>query len=150
MHDIPSSICEVQASSMVRAFPKMRVATLRPCLCFPEPPTSETNFPNQWRSIKENVDGRQVVNDCWGWTLVESIARACLLGVTSEGWTGSEVFWIVAPNTRVAQEGQSIKSIDLAKQYHPHTPVRARWFDGNEGGSFFDCSKARRLLGWQH
>jgi UDP-glucose 4-epimerase len=82
-----------------------------------------------------------MVRHLWAYTLLPEAARACLLALTAE-FTGHEVFYIVAPKTRVSQP-----SSQLAEQYYPNTPIR-RELAGHAG--FFDCRKAERILGWVH
>lgn len=86
--------------------------------------------------------------------LMESIAEACLLGLTSEGWSGAEAFYTVAPTTQIwEQEGdQGLSSTGLAKKYHSQAKLRDGYYDGQSGRGrgFFDCTKAEKLLGWQH
>ena len=52
------------------------------------------------------------------------------------------VFNIVAPNTT-----QSTPSKELAKQHYPKVEVKPG-FDGSKG--FWDVSKAKEILGWEH
>jgi UDP-glucose 4-epimerase len=57
-------------------------------------------------------------------------------------WRGHEVFYIVAPTAASATD-----SATLATQYYPNAVHRPQ-LTGHT--SFFDCSKAERLLGWRH
>jgi hypothetical protein len=82
--------------------------------------------------------------DLWGYTLMPFAARACLQGLTSEGWDGHEVFFVISPLTASAHQSE-----ELRKEWWPDVPVRDGYvFTGRTG--FFDCSKAERLLGWKH
>ena len=82
--------------------------------------------------------------------------RACLLGLTSEGWSGSEAFYKVAPGTLIdamqVDIGEGMSSLKLARKYHPKAALREGYFDGDgaKGRGFFDTGKAERLLGWKH
>jgi hypothetical protein len=74
--------------------------------------------------------------------------------LTTDGWTGHEIFYIVAPTTK-ADGYEEATSKKLAELYHPTTKIREGWFDekqqdGEEWKSFFDTSKAERILGWKH
>ena len=66
---------------------------------------------------------------------------ACLLSLTAD-FKGHEVFYLTAPDT-IAE----VPSLELKQQFFPDVLVRGD-LSGNK--SFFDCSKAERLLGWQH
>lgn len=87
---------------------------------------------------------------------MDAVVRACLLGLTSEGWEGSEAFYIVAPETLIdaMQEelGEGISSLELAKKFHSTAALREGYFEGDDakGRGFFDTSKAERMLGWKH
>ena len=109
-------------------------------------------------------------DDLWGYVFEDSAADAFLRAITipfpgngdnetdgnlgetnsqveGEKWRGHEAFFIVAP--RVADERMSK---ELKAQFFPDVP----WKDEEgrcvlEGQrSFFDCSKAERMLGWVH
>lgn len=81
---------------------------------------------------------------------MRSVATACLLGLTSEGWEGHEAFFIVAPHTRTGQQGSSTSSLELARKYHPKAKLREGWFESEEHKGFYDTNQAERLLGWKH
>jgi nucleoside-diphosphate-sugar epimerase len=77
----------------------------------------------------------------WGYTSFAAAARACLLALTAD-FKGHEVFYITAPDTVSATPSR-----ELAQEFFPEVPIRP----GLVGNwSFFDCSKAERLLGWKH
>ena len=80
----------------------------------------------------------------WGWVQQDEAARAFLLAVTSEieDFQGHETFLIVAPETATKET-----SAELAKRVWPEVKLK-RELKGQEG--FFDCTKAKRLLGWTH
>lgn len=105
------------------------------------------------------------LSELWGWVSFEACARACLLGVTSEGWSDHEIFSIVAdsicregpveaPDPRSlekpAKTGVQPKSLDLVKEHWPGTKFDPTWWLGNDRRGFWDCSKAKVLLGWDH
>lgn len=85
--------------------------------------------------------GPGAIRHLWAYTLLKEANRACLLSLTAD-FKGHEAFYIVAPRTAVSQP-----SLDLARQQFPETPIRSD-LSGNTG--FFDCSKAARILDWQH
>ena len=78
------------------------------------------------------------------------MARCAILAITTEGWTGAEAFWTIAPRNRTADEGVKFSSLDLINKYHPNASVRKGWFDEDPGRAFFDCGKAEKMLGWRH
>jgi UDP-glucose 4-epimerase len=82
-----------------------------------------------------------VARTLWGWTLISEAARACELAINASH-TGHEVFFITAQRTC-----SSIPSLELARHAYPIVPIRG---DLSGHKSFYDCSKAARLLGWIH
>lgn len=125
-------ICEQQADSIARRYEDMTIASLR----------FHWVMPTRAKAVAEsNNVADMLVKHLWGYTTLESAARACLLAV-SASYIGHEVFYIVAPDTTMDQP-----SLDLAKRFFPNVPVRGE-LTRNHG--FFDCSKAQRLLGWNH
>ena len=70
MHRHAHRICEVQADSLVRTFPSVRIASIRPHACLHKRPKNPLDDPN---TVKY---GREVdhfctanINDLWGWTV---------------------------------------------------------------------------------
>lgn len=135
------SLCKVaveeQAKAFCRRYPKLRVACLRPHWVIPETlaydPDALNKAEGNWK-------------DLWGWSSNGGTARAFLAGVTApldKFPVGSEAFFVVAPTIT-----QQTSSMELLKKYYPDlkAEMRKEW-KGNEG--FFDCSKAKRMLGWE-
>ena len=85
--------------------------------------------------------GPVAIRHLWAYTLLSEASRACLLSITAD-FTGHEVFYITAPIT-----ASSKPSLELAQEYYPDTEIRG---DISNHTSFFNCSKAGRLLGWKH
>jgi UDP-glucose 4-epimerase len=85
--------------------------------------------------------GEMATRQLWAYTTLGEASRACLLALTAD-FAGHEGFYIVAPRTAAAET-----SLELAQQHYPNVPVRGDLSDHN---SFFDCTKAERVLGWQH
>jgi nucleoside-diphosphate-sugar epimerase len=86
----------------------------------------------------------------WSWSSVDAVVRACVLAMTSEGWSGAEAFHIAAEEIWYPASQDTALEI-LAK----HWPGRVKridqeWWNGNARRSFFDTSKAQRMLGWKH
>ncbi|WWD16109.1 hypothetical protein CI109_100534 [Kwoniella shandongensis] len=147
---LSKEICETQARSIVRLFPGTRVASLRfhmvvPSLSIALPKTH--------------------ASDLWAWVSVEASARACLLGITSEGWEGAEAFNIVADDIawegglapeskgQNQENGKHVTSLELAEHNYKgrYGGIREGWWvEGRERRGFWDCTKAERLLGWKH
>lgn len=85
--------------------------------------------------------GEVAIRHLWAYTLLREASRAILLSLTAD-FIGHEVFYITAPHT-----ASSESSRELAREHYPATEVRGE-FSGHT--SFFNCSKAGRLLGWTH
>jgi nucleoside-diphosphate-sugar epimerase len=126
-------ICEEQASSLARRYENLTIASLRFHGVSPQRPTA-------WQTAADTYPDA-VIKNLWAYTTLAAAARACLLSLTAS-FTGHEVFYIVAPDTLT-----STPSLALRQQYFPAVPVRG---DLSGHTSFFDSSKAERLLGWQH
>jgi nucleoside-diphosphate-sugar epimerase len=123
-------ICELQAESIVRRYEEMVIASMR------------FHGVVQDRAMMAKWDGRNALSKhLWGYTLFEPAARACLLSLTAD-FKGAEAFFIVGPDTT-----SDLPSLELAQRFFPDVPVRG---DLSGHRSFFDCSKAERLLGWKH
>jgi hypothetical protein len=139
------SCAESQAAAICRYYPAMRVASLRFHMC---KATYEQALPH----------GRG--EDLWGWTSFAACADACLRGLESEGWTGHEVFYIVAedilwagsiPATTAGSGGraESLRLLDTSWRGR-YEGVREDWWKSNGRRGFWDCTKAERLLEWTH
>lgn len=125
-------ICEQQADAIVRKYPEMSVASLRLHGIVDEKVETE-----RWHVLPPEAIARQL----WGYIRTEAMARAFLAGVTAD-FEGHEPLYIVAPDTMM-----ETPSLDLAAEYYPDVEVRGD-LSGNRG--FFDCSRAREVLGWEH
>lgn len=125
-------VMEQQADSFARRYPWMTISSLRLHALPDEAPALE----NTLNSAEEGV-----ARTLWGWTLMSEAARACELALKAS-FQGHEVFYIIAPIT-----SSSIPSLELARHAYPQVPVRG---DLSDHKSFFNCSKAARLLGWVH
>jgi nucleoside-diphosphate-sugar epimerase len=125
-------ILEQQADSFANRFPEMTISSLRFHALVPAPPelgnTLETDESGSARGL-------------WGWTLIDEGARACVLALQAE-YRGHEVFFITARRTTSA-----IPTLELAAHTFPNLPIRKE-LPGHT--SFYDSSKAERLLGWVH
>jgi UDP-glucose 4-epimerase len=125
-------ICEQQADAFARRYEDMRIASLRFHLVVHE------------RADAERMYGyfeAKVAKHLWAYTLADAAGRACLQSLEAP-FIGHEVFYIVAPDTVMDRP-----TLELARHFHGQVPIR-----GDLGGrrSFFDSSKAERMLGWRH
>ena len=81
------------------------------------------------------------VKNLWAYTTHDAAARACLLALTAD-YKGHETFYIVGPETIA-----DVPSLELKQKFFADVPVRG---DLSGHKSFFNSSKAERLLGWKH
>ncbi|WVF71073.1 hypothetical protein IAT40_005870 [Kwoniella sp. CBS 6097] len=91
----------------------------------------------------------------WSWSSVNAVLRACILGLTTEGWGGAEAFHIAADEIfypAALSNGIELPALELLEQHWPGRvkKVDRSWWHGNPRRSFFDTSKAQRILGWKH
>ena len=124
-------VLEQQGDAFARRYEDMSIASLR----------FHWLLESRERAIEVNQKFDFVKKHLWAYTLLKDAVHACLLAITAD-FQGHEAFYIVAPRTAV-----SPPSRELAQQHFPDTPIRGD-FSGNSG--FFDCSKAERILNWQH
>jgi UDP-glucose 4-epimerase len=125
-------ICEQQADSFARRHDDLSIASLRFHYVTPDRDDA---------AAKYTIDGPHPDRHLWAWTHLDAAADACLRAVEGR-FTGHEVFYIVAPETLV-----EVPTTDLVARVAPHARLRLP-LAGN--ASFFDSSKAERLLGWSH
>jgi len=126
-------ICEEQASSIARRYESLTIASLRFHGVTPQRPSLA--------QIAAYRNPDTVIKNLWAYTSLAAAARACLLSLTAN-FTGHEVFYIVAPDTIM-----DTPSLELQQKHFPGVPLRG---DLSGHNSFFDSSKAGRLLGWKH
>jgi UDP-glucose 4-epimerase len=125
-------ICEQQADSFARRYENMSIASLRFHWV-----VSDRAF-----AVEHKEDsGESPPKHLWGYTRYDAVARACLLSLTAN-FKGHEVFFIVAPDTLM-----DVPSLELAREFYPDVPIRGD-LSGNQ--SFFNSTKAERLLDWKH
>jgi len=126
-------ICEQQADAVARRYAGMGISSFRYHLVVPERARAT--------AVYADAPDEVAVKNLWGYTSLAAAAGACWLGLESEV-IGHEAFHIVAPD----QVGGA-SSMELAERYYGSVPRRRPLRDDE---SFFDCTKAARLLGWQH
>jgi UDP-glucose 4-epimerase len=125
-------LCEQQADSFARRYQHMTIASLRFHWVAPDRATVAQRYARLERPAPKHL---------WAHTLLDAAARACLLAL-SASYAGHEVFFIIAPDTTL-----DTPSLELAREFFPGVPIRG---DLSGSRSFFDSSKAERLLGWRH
>ena len=126
-------ICEEQANSFARRYENMVISSMRFHWVVPERTTAvKAGGYSQTEAGAKNL---------WAYTRFDSAALACLLSLTAD-FKGHEVFYITAPDTIV-----DTPSLELKQKFFPDVPVRG---DLSGHKSFFNSSKAERLLGWKH
>ena len=133
---IDLSEAEFQATAMTRFTPGLRIASLR--------------FSHALPSF---TDAEKVSNarNLYGWVSYAACASSCLLGLTSEGWEGHEVFYIAAPEIAY-DPNKGVTSLELMRREFNAKidEVRKEWWDGRPMRGFIDTRKAERVLGWRH
>ncbi len=122
---------EQQADSVVRLHPGLSVVSLRLHMFMPDRAEAFT-----WSSGAYADAARRGL---WGYTTHRMWVEACLHALTAD-ISGHEVFFIVADRSVLESE-----SAELARRYFPEVELRGV-LHGNDG--FFDCRKAKTLLGW--
>lgn len=125
-------ICEQQADAFVRRYEDLSIASLR----FHWAVDNLEFAGNSYQDVN-----RKFPNHLGAYTRFDAAADACLRSVDVD-LKGHEVFYICAPDTAVDKPSR-----DLAAQYCPNVEIRGD-FSGHH--SFFDSSKAGRLLNWSH
>ena len=125
-------ICEQQADSIARRYAEVSIASLR----------------FHWVTTERDVARREYLaapdagrSHLFGYTLLSAAATACLRSVAAD-LGGHEVMFIVAPDT-----ASDTPTLELARRFHPEAKIRA---DLTGHRSFFDSSKADRLIGPTH
>jgi UDP-glucose 4-epimerase len=125
-------ICEQQADSLVRRYATLTIASLRFHWV-----TERSVVAQAYAMYPAATNAHHL----WAYTDLNAAARACLLAVTAD-FRGHEVFFIVAPENPIDH-----LSRELAHEFYPDVPIRG---DLSGKRSFFDSSKAERILGWRH
>jgi len=146
-------IAEMQGDAIVRRYPSMRIASLRPHFCIagehPDPIPLLPLHPQTFQKVTferiSSFPSEKPYKQLWGWNTYEAIAQAFFLSITNEnrGWeSGHETFFIVHPRI-----GTTDSTPELATRWFPKAEIRAE-LKPTDG--LYDCSKAERLFGWVH
>lgn len=123
-------VLETQADSFARLCEDMTISSLRFHGIVPAKYDGSARF-----------EMRPMVNHLWAYTNADEAARACELALLAE-FMGHEAFFITGPTTVVNRP-----SLELARQFYPDVKITG---DLSGRRSFYDTSKAQRLLGWLH
>lgn len=91
----------------MRRYTSMRVASLRLVWSIPD---------KSWIGA---VNPAAAAKGLWAYVQEDSSAEAFLLALTSEGWSGHERFFIVAPEVGIEKDSK-----DLREEYYPNVPIR--------------------------
>ena len=162
---LTGSFVELQADSMCRRYPSLRIASLRFHWVVPTPMQSREALHKRKGNPK----------DLWSFVSLQKTAEACLLGITVEpksghpgagahdagdgvtqgggaglGWEGHETFFIAARTTCQ----QSLTAELVKGRYDGISDLRFKDEQGREremrgNEALIDTSKAERLLGWK-
>ncbi len=126
-------ICEEQGNSFARRYENMVIASMRFHWVVSDRATAV--------AAKGYSETEFAAKNLWAYVRSDASARACLNSLTAD-FKGHEVFFLAAPDTISATP-----SLELKQKFFPDVPVRG---DLSETKSFFDSSKAERMLGWTH
>jgi len=124
-------ICEAQADAFARRFEEMSIASMRFHLVVPQ----------MEQAIAAYAHYTEYDKFLWAWTQLDAAADACLLSI-EKPFKGHEAFYIVSPTTF-----SKTPTLELVAEHFPSVPVTG---DLSDHKSFFDSSKAYRMLGWRH
>ncbi len=124
-------ICEQQADAFARRYEDVQIASLR----FHWVAESREIPRKGYLGMPEETVGKHL----WGYTLLETAARASLAAVEPGLFRGHEVFYITEPDTAADEP-----TLDLVRKHHPAIEIRGDLWGRR---SLFDASKAERLLG---
>jgi len=125
-------VLEQQADAFARRYQWMKIASLRLHWLLDSRDQAVENT-----AKLEELSRRHL----WAYTLLDEASRAMMLSISAD-FTGHEVFYIVAPHTASVQP-----SSELTRQHYPQVEIRG---DLSSHTGFFNCVKAKRLLGWKH
>ena len=127
----------MQSEAFVRLYPSMRIASLRFHWFAPDEVCTAASLDERGGAWK----------DLWGWVSSTAAAQAVLAALIvpeCQFPPSHEVFLIVAGTIQGQRSTRSL----LAERYPEiHNEILRKDIMGNKG--LFDCSKAKRMLGWE-
>lgn len=123
-------VLEAQADSFARLCDDMTISSLR----------FHGIVPAKYDGTARH-EALPMINHLWAYTNADEAARACELALLA-GFTGHEAFFVTGPTTVVNRP-----SLELARQFYPDVKIIC---DLSGQRSFYDNSKAQRLLNWTH
>lgn len=165
---------ELQADTLIRRYPHLRIASLRLHRSVPLRLIARRAFevPDLKETDQEaggiRIDEATAAKDLWGWVQEDEGARAFLLAMTlplsvratggggeeaastlkGTGWTGHEAFYIVAPDLHVADTdlpgGENVDGMSLKEKWWQGARVREGWWDGT--GDIVEGEAARSVV----
>ena len=125
-------VLEQQADAFARRYEWMKIASLR----------LHWLLDSRDQAVENTAKLEELsIRHLWAYTLLDEASRAMMLSISAD-FTGHEVFYIVAPHTASVQP-----SSELTRQHYPQVEIRG---DLSSHTGFFNCVKAKRLLGWKH
>lgn len=125
-------ICEEQADSFARRYEEIVIASMRFHWVVAD---------REYAAAHRKPLELEFSKNLWGYTRFDAAASACLLSLTAV-FSGHEVFCIVAPDTMM-----DVPSLELKEEFFPNVELRG---DLNGNNSFYNSTKAERLLHWKH
>jgi len=114
----------------------------------PDVQYSNMRFNGMWDDNRFRELHRSPITDPWVrcqgfWTYlhIKDAATACRMAIESEGWSGSEKFFLNAADTMV-----NVPTMEAIRQVYPKVPLRKE-FDGFEAP--ISTERAKSLIGWR-
>jgi UDP-glucose 4-epimerase len=119
----------------------MKIVSLRPTMVL-----LPDNRRMWWSMMPEETRIMFTKNDFWSYVDVRDVSEAALLGLTVE-IEGHQAFLLTADDILARQT-----SAEMIEKFCPHVPWKVNkeaYLAVNPYRTLVDCSKAKRLLGWQ-
>lgn len=125
---------EQQANGFAHRYPDMTLVSLRYHWII------RPGVYAQWRT-QPPADPHGPFKNLWGYVDIRDCARANRLAIEAT-WSGHQACFLTAKDTRF-----DIPSKELAEKFYPDVEICG---DLSGYNSFFNCTKANELLGWEH
>jgi UDP-glucose 4-epimerase len=121
----------------------MTAVSLRPTAVL-EPQSDQMHW---WDMIPEERKAFFLSKDLWSYVDVRDVCEAALLGLTAPV-EGHQAFLLSA-----ADSAAKVPTAELVEKYYPQIPwakvSMEKYLAGDPFRSLLDCSKAKKMLGWQ-